>query len=127
MKHPVNVLVLRLFAPILILVAMLGFVLPPSLAMTSGAPAYNLFHFTFGLVGLGMLMSGKLHFVKAFNFGFGLIDLYQAVASFADLWPKSLFLWKRADDVLHVVIGAALVGVAVLADRAIAQSPRPAP
>ena len=41
MKHPVNVLVLRLFAPILILVAMLGFVLPPSLAMTSGAPAYH--------------------------------------------------------------------------------------
>lgn len=117
MKTPLNVQVLRLFAPILIVVGVLGFVLPPSAALTSGAAPYNVFHLIFGVIGLGCVLSGKLDAVRAFNLGFGLIDLYQALASVTDLWPRSLFLWTRVDDVLHVVIGAALVGVALKADR----------
>ncbi|MBM4783271.1 MAG: hypothetical protein GQE15_36810 [Archangiaceae bacterium] len=116
----VNMLVLRIFAPVLIVVGVLGFVLPESMAMTSGAAPYNVFHIIFGLVGLGCVASKQLTFVRAFTIGFGAIDLYQAVASFAGLWPKELFQWKTADDVLHIVIGLLLVGVGVLADRALA-------
>jgi hypothetical protein len=123
MKTPLNVQVLRLFAPILLVVGVLGFVLPPSAALTSGAAPYNVFHLLFGLIGLGCVLSGRLDAVRAFNLGFGIIDLYQALASVTELWPRSLFLWTRVDDVLHVVIGAALVAVALRADRAL---PRPA-
>jgi hypothetical protein len=46
--------------------------------------------------------------ISLFNAGFGLIDLYQALASYADLPPKQYFLWTGVDDILHVVIGLAL-------------------
>lgn len=108
---------LRVFAPVLGVVGALGFVLPPSLALTSGAPAYDVFHLCFGALGVALVLSGRLEAVRAFNLGFGLVDLYQAVASFAGWWPRDLFQWKPADDVLHVVIGAGLVAVALLADR----------
>lgn len=117
MKTPINLQVLRVFAPILIVVGVLGFVLPPAAALTSGAAPYNLFHLFFGVVGLGCVLSGKLGAVRAFNLGFGLVDLYQAVASLADLWPRSLFLWTRVDDALHVVVGTLLVALALGADR----------
>lgn len=117
MKTPLNVQVLRVFAPILIAVGALGFVIPPAAALTSGAAPYNVFHLSFGIVGLGCVLGGRLDAVRAFNFGFGLIDLYQALASVTELWPRSLFLWTRVDDVLHVLVGAVLVGVALKADR----------
>jgi hypothetical protein len=53
--------------------------------------------------------------IKAFNIGFGLIDLYQAAASFLHLFPERHFKWKRADDLLHIVIGAFLVIVGLVA------------
>ena len=46
---------------------------------------------------------------SSFNFGFGLIDLYQVVASVFALTPIQYFFWTYADDVLHVLIGFALV------------------
>lgn len=110
MKTP-NLLVLRFFAPVLIAVGVLGFVLPPEAALTSGAAPYNVFHLVFGAVGLACAFSGRLDAVRAFNLGFGVIDLYQVVASLADLWPRSLFLWTRVDDLLHLVVGAILVTV----------------
>lgn len=118
-KTPINLLVLRVFAPLLVVVGVLGFVMPESVALTSGAAPYNIFHLVFGAVGVGCVLSKQLNAVRAFNVGFGLIDLYQAVASFADLWPKAVFQWKVADDVLHVVIGLGLVAVGVMADRAL--------
>lgn len=118
-KTPVNLLVLKVFAPVLLVVGVLGFVMPASMALTSGAAPYNIFHLIFGAVGLGCVFSKRLDAVRSFNIGFGLIDLYQAIASFADLWPKAAFQWKVADDVLHVVIGLGLVAVGVLADRAL--------
>lgn len=108
-----NYYVLAVFAPILIVVGILGFLIPENKGLTSGAPAYNIFHIFFGMVGLAMLLFGGDSMHRAFNIGFGVIDLYQAAASFLGLFPKSLFKWKRADDVLHVVIGAALVAVGV--------------
>lgn len=117
MKKPVNILLLTAFAPILIVAGILGFVTPPSLALMSGATPYNLFHLFFGLVGVGLLLTKRLSLAKIFNIGFGAIDLYQAVASFAGLFPTALFAYKRADDVLHIVLGLLLVGVGLLADR----------
>ena len=117
MKKPVNILLLTAFAPILIVAGILGFVTPPSLALMSGATPYNLFHIFFGLVGVGVLATKRVSLAKLFNIGFGAIDLYQAVASFAGLFPTTLFAYKRADDVLHIVLGLLLVGVGLLADR----------
>ena len=117
MKTPINLQLLRVFAPVLIGVGVLGFVLPASAALTSGAAPYNIFHIIFGVIGLGCVLSGKLDAARAFNLGFGAIDLYQALASMADLWPRALFQWTRVDDILHVVIGALLVAVGLAADR----------
>jgi hypothetical protein len=108
-----NYYVLVVFAPLLILVGILGFLIPANKSLTSGTPAYNIFHIIFGIIGGIILISGNLQYIKIFNIGFGAIDLYQAVASFAHLFPESLFKWKRADDILHILIGAALVIVGI--------------
>jgi hypothetical protein len=108
-----NFYLLAVFAPLLVLVGILGFVVPESKSLTSGAPAYNIFHIIFGLIGLGCVLFGAEACIRGFNIGFGLIDLYQAVASYMGWFPRAQFRWKRADDILHVVIGAALVLVGV--------------
>lgn len=122
-KSPINLTVLRIFGPVLIVVGVLGFVLPASAAMTSGAAPYNIFHLCFGALGIGLALSKNLSAIKAFNVGFGAIDLYQAVASLLHLWPEQHFAWTRVDDVLHVVIGTALVLVGLLADRVATPTP----
>ena len=101
--------VLAIFAPVLILVGILGFVIPPSKALTSGAPPYNIFHLCFGFLGGGIALGGNDAAIRAFLIGFGVIDLYQAVASRLNWFPKAQFKWRPADDVLHVVVGLALV------------------
>ena len=113
MVDSLNFLTLAVFAPILIIVGLLGFMIPADKALTSGAAPYNIFHLIFGLLGLASVFSGKIVLCRYFNLGFGLIDLYQAVASFANLFPKAQFKWTRVDDLLHVVIGAALVLIGV--------------
>ena len=110
-----NYCVLMVFVPLLVLVGLAGFVIPDRKSLTSGAPAYNIFHIVFGLIGLGVVYSQHQTGIRAFNIGFGLIDLYQAAASFMHLFPEKQFKWKRTDDVLHIVIGALLVCVGLLA------------
>jgi hypothetical protein len=108
-----NSLTLAIFAPVLVLVGILGFVLPANKSLTSVATPYNLFHIGFGILGATIMLSGYEGAIRAFNIGFGLIDLYQAVASFANLFPKQHFKWTRVDDILHVVVGIALVVIGV--------------
>jgi hypothetical protein len=110
-----NYYVLLVFAPLLILTGLAGFVLPQDKSLTSGAPAYNIFHIVFGLLGVAIVLSGNASYLRAFNVGFGLIDLYQAAASFLHLFPEQQFKWKRTDDILHIVIGAFLVCVGLFA------------
>lgn len=110
-----NYYVIAIFAPVLVVVGILGFIIPSGKSLTSVAPAYNIFHIAFGFVGMGILFSQHDTAIRMFNIGFGLIDLYQAVASFVHLFPEQLFKWKRADDILHVVIGAGLVLVGACA------------
>ena len=105
-KKDINYITLAIFAPILILAGIAGFLVPQQQSLTSGATPYNLFHIFFGCLGLIFLLKGH---AALFNLGFGLIDLYQAAASFMNLPPKQYFLWTRVDDVLHIVIGLALV------------------
>ena len=104
-----NRTVLSIFAPILILTGIAGFLLPEQYTLTSGAAPYNMFHIVFGAIGLFIVSTGETRFPVFFNIGFGLIDLYQAVASFFGLWPIQYFHWTFTDDVLHVLIGFALV------------------
>lgn len=104
-----NYYTLLIFAPLLVLTGILGFVIPAKKGLTSGATAYNVFHIVFGLVGLGVVYSQHDPCIRAFNIGFGVIDLYQAAASYLHLFPEKYFRWKRADDILHIVIGAGLV------------------
>lgn len=111
----INYYVLAVFAPILILVGVLGFIIPERKSLTSVAPAYNIFHIVFGVIGLSLVYMNHDQGIRSFNIGFGLIDLYQAAASFLHIFPERLFKWKRADDVLHIVIGAALVMIGVFA------------
>ncbi|MGH9966582.1 MAG: hypothetical protein ACREBG_01945 [Pyrinomonadaceae bacterium] len=108
-KKSINYITLAIFAPLLILVGVAGFLIPPQLSLTSGAPAYNVFHIFFGVVGLAMLWSRNELLISFFNLGFGLIDIYQAVASYLQLPPKQYFLWTGVDDILHIVIGLLLV------------------
>ena len=108
-KRSVNYQVLAIFAPVLILVGVAGFLIPAEKSLTSGAPAYNIFHILFGIIGVLVLWSGKEKLISFFNAGFGLVDLYQALASYLDLPPEQYFLWTTVDDALHVIIGMALL------------------
>jgi hypothetical protein len=104
-----NRTVLSIFAPVLIITGVAGFLVPRRYNLTSGAAPYNVFHIIFGVVGLLIAISGKGRLPSLYNFGFGLIDLYQAIASFLNLPLREFFLWTRVDDILHVLLGVALV------------------
>jgi hypothetical protein len=106
-----NFRVLAVFGPILIVTGIAGFLTPPRLALMSGAPAYNVFHILFGVLGTALVLVKSAAGNAAFNFGFGLVDLYQAVAGLIGFFPARIFRYKTADHVAHVVIGAALVAV----------------
>ena len=110
--------VLRIFSPILVVTGLLGFVVPQRKAVTSGAPAYNIFHLIFGGIGIACAASRRRSPSRAFNIGFGTVDLYQAVASRRGWFPQRWFRWKTADDVLHVGIGAALIVAGLCGSRA---------
>lgn len=111
-RKNLNYWVLAVFAPVLILAGIGGFIMPT--ALSSSAPAYNIFHIFFGVVGLAFVLMKNDPLIRAFNIGFGVIDLYQAAASFLHLFPESYFRWLKGDDILHIVIGAALVLVGLL-------------
>ncbi len=104
-----------IFAPVLILTGFLGFVLPDGLM--SNAPAYNIFHIIFGAIGLAFVLFKREDFIRGFNISFGLIDLYQAAASFLHWFPEQHFQWKTADDILHIVIGSALALIGLFGKR----------
>ena len=106
-----NYKVLRVFAPILILIGILGFVVPADQSLNGGAASYNIFHLVFGAFGLFLVFAKNEKHLRLFNLGFGAVDLYQAAASYFHLFPETYFQWTSVDDFLHVVIGAILVGV----------------
>ena len=100
---------LAVLGPLLMLTGIAGFVIPEHLSLMSGAAPYNLFHIIFGGLGLLLALTSSDLAAIAFNIGFGLIDLYQALASAIGLAPIQYFHWTYADDVVHVLLGFALV------------------
>jgi hypothetical protein len=104
-----NRIVVSVFAPLLILTGIAGFVVPEQYRLTSDATPYNLFHILFGAIGLFLVSTNKPRWPILFNIGFGLLDLYQALASVMSLWPERAFRWTYTDDILHVILGFALV------------------
>ena len=68
-------------APLLIVTGIAGFLIPQQYSLMSGEPPYNMFHLIFGALGLVLISSNSNLLASVFNFGFGLIDLYQVVAS----------------------------------------------
>ncbi len=105
-----NRITLAIFAPLLMLTGIAGFLIPRQYQLMSTETPYNLFHLIFGVIGLLLVTATRSNlWASSFNFGFGLIDLYQVVASVFALTPIQYFFWTFADDVLHVLIGFALV------------------
>jgi hypothetical protein len=108
-NRTLNQKTLLIFAPLLILTGIAGFVIPERYSLMSGAAPYNFFHIIFGCIGLLVTMTNSDTLASSFNLGFGLIDLCQVLASVVGLTPIQYFHWTYADDVLHVLIGFALV------------------
>ena len=106
-----NVQLLTAFAPLLLAAGVLGFVVPAHLSLMSGAPAYNIFHIVFGMIGTALVVGKSAVGVAAFNLGFGIVDVYQVVAGVTGVFPARQFRYKPADHVLHAVIGLALAVV----------------
>jgi hypothetical protein len=109
--------VLTVFAPLLAFTGVLGFVLPADLSLMSGAAPYNVFHLLAAALGLSILVRRSVAGAVAFNLVFGGIDLWQAVAGVAGLFPARLFALRPADHAVHVVIGLFLIGVGYLGKR----------
>ena len=98
-----------ILAPLLLLTGIAGFLIPERYSLMSGATPYNLFHLIFGAIGLVLLQTKNDVVASAFNFGFGLIDLYQVLASVVGLTPIEYFHWTYVDDVVHTILGFTLV------------------
>jgi hypothetical protein len=112
-----NYFTLLVFAPILIVTGVLGLITQSGTGLMSDAFAYDVFHIVFGALGVGLVLLKSDPLIRAFNVGFGAIDLYQLLASLLDLFPAEHFRWKWGDDVAHAVIGLALIAVGLLARR----------
>jgi len=100
---------LMVIAPLLVLTGIAGFLIPEQYSLMSGAAPYNMFHLVFGALGLVLISANNDLFASSFNFGFGLIDLYQVLASVVGLTPIQYFHWTYVDDLVHVILGFALV------------------
>jgi hypothetical protein len=103
-----NQITLMILAPLLMLTGIAGFVIPGQYSLMSNATPYNLFHLIFGAIGLLVMQTKNDLWASLFNFGFGLIDLYQVLASAIGLTPIQYVHWTYADDVVHVLLGFAL-------------------
>jgi hypothetical protein len=104
-----NQTTLIVLAPLLMLTGIAGFLIPEQYSLMSNAVPYNLFHLICGAIGLVLLQTKSDLVASGFNLGFGLIDLYQVLASVVGLTPIEYFHWTYVDDVVHTLLGFALV------------------
>jgi hypothetical protein len=102
--------VLAGFGPFLILAGVTGLFGPDPTGLFSYAVPYDVFHILAGAIGVALALRGGRG-PSGFNFVFGTIDLYQAVAGVAGLFPAAWFALRPADHVIHVVLGLALVAL----------------
>ncbi len=102
------------FSVLLVGVGVLGFLPAGERGSSSNAPAYNVFHLAFGVLGLALAAWGDSTAARVFLVGFGVIDLYQALASRRHWFPEASFRWTPTDDLLHLVIGVLLIVAGVV-------------
>ena len=107
-RRSLNYKILLFLAPLLLLTGIVGFLLPGQFSVST-EPAYNVFHIVFGVIGLLLVIFRYENPVRVFNISFGLIDIYQAIASFYDIFPAQYLKWTPTDDALHLVIGIFLL------------------
>ena len=108
-----NLRLLAVFGPVLVVAGAAGMLIPPELALMSGALPYDVFHILFGALALAIVLARSGRAAALFNLGFGMIDLYQAVAGLLGVFPAAVFGLRPADHVAHVVLGLLLVGFGV--------------
>jgi hypothetical protein len=96
---------------LLLVIGVLGILIPAESSLTSGATAYNAFNIVAGFIGIVFWLANKERAAEMFNIGFGLINLYQAFASYQHLFPEQYFRPTRTDDVLHVITGLFLIAI----------------
>lgn len=106
-----NARLLGAFGPILILTGLSGLVIPPRLALMSGALPYDLFHIAFGALGTALVLARRPRAVATFNLAFGLGDLYQAAAGWLGIFPARVFQYRLGDHIAHVALGVVLAAV----------------
>lgn len=106
-KQRPNYYALLIFTPILILTGLSGFFF--SNGLMSNAVPYCIFHLVSGIIGLICVWTQKEKLLQSFSIIFGILDLYQALASFMHWFPEAQFQWRLTDDILHIVIGIALI------------------
>lgn len=106
-----NARLLGAFGPILILTGLGGLVVPPRLALMSGAVPYDLFHIAFGALGTALVLARRARGIAMFNLLFGLGDLYQAAAGLLGFFPTGVFHYKTGDHVAHIALGLLLAVV----------------
>jgi hypothetical protein len=100
---------LSVFGPLLIATGLAGLLLPARLSLMSDAPAYDVFHLVSGAIGTAIVLVRSARLAALFNLAFGAIDLYQAAAGVAGIFPARSFALRPADHVVHVVLGSLLV------------------
>jgi hypothetical protein len=108
-RRSLNYKILLILSPLLILAGVLGFALPRDVFPTSSETAYNIFHIAFGVIGFLLVIFRYENPIRMFNIVFGLIEIYQAIASYHKFFPQEYFKWTRVDNALHVALGTALV------------------
>ena len=104
-----NLWLTGLFGPVLVLTGAAGLLLPERLSLMSNAVPYDVFHITFGVLGVALAVARSARGAALFNLGFGAIDLYQALAGVTGLFPAGLFHLRPADHAVHVLFGVLLV------------------
>jgi hypothetical protein len=120
-----NARLLGAFGPILILTGLAGLLIPPRLALMSGAVPYDVFHIAFGVLGTALVLARRARGVALFNLLFGVGDLYQAAAGMLGLFPAALFRYRPADHLAHVGLGLLLAAVGAWGLRVLAKAPSP--
>ena len=108
-----NLRLLTVFGPLLILTGVSGLLLPPGLSLMSGAAPYDTFHITFGVLGLAIVLAKSPRWATLFNLGFGVVDLYLALAGAIGFFPAGPFGLRPADHVVHVLFGLLLVAFGI--------------
>jgi len=117
----INFLVLKILSPILILIGVVGYFLPPGYRIICTDTFYNLFHIDAGILGFIIVLIGNLALARFYNILLGGVYVYQAVASFLHIFPAKLFHYTVTDDILNIDIGAILLLIGLLANNVLAQ------